>query len=94
MTGLILPISILLYIGLPCWLLARGQPLLAGMAMIFAALLPWIVWLSIVPGRLGPGAGIAMMLTAAMLVLAFVPLTIGAARAGFRFFAIRREISR
>ena len=91
MIGLILPISILLYIGLPGWMLMQGRPFLAGIAMIVAALLPWMVWLSILPGRLGPGAGVAMILTAAMLVLAIIPLTIGIARAGLRLFASRME---
>lgn len=89
MIGLILPASIMLYIGLAVWLLPDGRLLRAGLAMSLAALLPWPVWLVLVPGRLGPGAGIVMMLTAAMLLLALVPMAIGIARAGNRFLSNR-----
>lgn len=77
MVGLVLPFSILLYIGLPIWMLARRWPIRAGFAMIASALLPWVVWLTMIAGRLGPGAGIAMLLTALMAILALVPIAIG-----------------
>jgi hypothetical protein len=73
----ILPLSIALYVSIPLWMLVRGWPFRAGLLMVFAALLPWIVWLTTIRGRLGPGAGIVMMLTGLMLLLALVPMCIG-----------------
>ena len=80
MSALVLPISLLAYILLPAWLLTRGRLFRAGMAMILAALLPWVVWLPQSHGSWGPGAGIAMMVTAAMLLVALVPVGLGVAR--------------
>lgn len=81
MAGLILPLSLLLYVGVPIWMLARGWPFRAGLVMIVTALLPWVVWLTTIQGRPGPGAGIVLILTALMLLMAFVPIGIGVAQA-------------
>lgn len=56
--------------------------------MIMTALLPW-VWLVMFPEPLGPGAGIALMLTACMLFVALVPLVIGIIRSVLRFAKAR-----
>lgn len=79
-----------LYILLPVWLLSRGWPTRAGVAMIVAALLPWIVWLFALSEPLGPGAGIALLLTACMLLLALVPLVIGIMQTVMRAVKARR----
>jgi hypothetical protein len=77
MVDFIFPVSVTLYIGLSLWMLVRGWPIRAGISMIFTALSPWFIWLTSIEGRLGAGAGIAMMITAAMLLLALVPIGIG-----------------
>jgi hypothetical protein len=89
MTGLVVPISILLYLILPAWMLSRGWPIRAGIAMMFAALLPWAVVFATEPPPWEPGAGIALMFTAAMLLLAFVPIAIGIGYAMLRLLRKR-----
>ena len=81
MGALILPASWVLYIILPAWMLSRGWLIRAGIAMIFAALLPWAVWFLQMPERWGPGAGMVLMLTAGMLLTALVPIGLGIVRA-------------
>ena len=87
MSGLVLPVSLLLYVILPMAFLVRGWPLRASLAMIATALLPWAVWFLTVPRPWGPGAGMVVMVTAGQLLLAAVPLAIGmvvAMRRGLR----------
>jgi len=70
-------------------MLGRGWLIRAGIAMIFAALLPWAVWLLQIQGPWGPGAGIALMATAAMLLVALVPIGLGVARTILRYARAR-----
>lgn len=77
MVDLVLPLSLLLYVVVPTLLLMRGLPIRAGLAMIAVALLPWVIWTIAVPKPWGPGAGIALLLTAVQLLLALLPLLIG-----------------
>jgi hypothetical protein len=81
MNGLIMFLSMTFYLILSCWMLTRGWPMRAGITMMSLALLPWAVWLSVMQGPLGPGAGIHLMVTAVMLLLALIPMGFGAARA-------------
>jgi hypothetical protein len=90
MTGLALPISWLLYIVLPTWMLLRGWPLRACLTMIITALLPWAVFILMVPHPWGPGAGIVLFVTALQLLLALVPLTISVVSATSRLIRRRR----
>ena len=89
MYGLFVPISMLLYVILPAWMLSRGWPIRAGIAMMVAALLPWAVLFATEPPPWGPGAGIALMITAAMLLLALVPIAIGIGSAMLRLLRKR-----
>jgi hypothetical protein len=73
----ILPLSVLLYLSVPAWMGAKGWPIRAGVAMITFALLPWVVWLFHVDEPFGPGAGVAMLATGAMLFIALLPLGYG-----------------
>ena len=91
MSGLIVPMSLLLYVVLPIWMLSRGWPARAGLAMVVAALLPWMVWYLAVPEPWGPGAGLAALLTALMLLVALVPLLIGVILSVLRFARLRRS---
>lgn len=80
MSGLILPVSLVLYIVLAASMLVRGWLLRAGIAMIFTAFLPWVVWFLQLQRPWGPGAGTAAMVTAVMLLMALVPLGLSVAR--------------
>jgi hypothetical protein len=80
MSALILPFSLILYIVLPAWMLRRGWLIRAGIAMILTALLPWVVWHLQIQRPWGPGSGIALMVTAAMILAALVPIGLGVAR--------------
>jgi hypothetical protein len=90
MSGLILLISVLAYLIVPAWMMSRGRMFTAGLAMIGTSFLPWLVWISVREDLSGPGTGMVMMITALMLLLALVPIAIGAARAVYRFSGRKR----
>jgi hypothetical protein len=89
MSGLILPLSWLIYIVLPAWMLIRGWPIRAALVMFVAALLPWAVWLVTMPKPWGAGAGFFVMITAVQLLLAVVPLVFGVVGASRRLLRRR-----
>lgn len=90
MAAAILPISLALFVTVPIWMLTRGWLIRAGVLMGFAAILPWCVWLTTIDGELGPGAGIVMMLSALMLILAAVPVIAGVVFKVSRLLSMRR----
>src|SRR5947208_3618338 len=71
--------SIWLYVIAPLILGHLGKPSLAGLAMIAAAVLPWVAW-TIADEPLGPGEGFTLILSALMLALGFVVLLAGLVR--------------
>lgn len=89
MSGILLPLSWLIYIVPPVWMLIRGWPIRASLVMFIAALLPWAVWLVTVPKPWGPGAGFFILITALQLLLAVVPLVFGVAGASRRLLRRR-----
>jgi len=90
-SDLILPVSLLLYIVPAVRLLSRGWLTRAGVAMIVAALLPWVVWLQEPPEAWGPLGGLLVLLTALLLVLALVPHLIGVIRCLVRYAKRKRN---
>jgi hypothetical protein len=86
MSGLILPLSFFAYFIIPAWMMSRGWIVAAGLAMIGIALLPWILWISVREDLSGPGTGMVMLLSAIMVLIALIPIAIGAARAVQRLF--------
>ena len=92
MTGFVLPLSWLLYVIVAAWLLCRGWPIRAGLGMLAAALLPWVIWFIALPHPWGPGLGIVAFLTLAQLLVALLPIAFGLAYICIRYVGKRSSV--